>query len=307
MTYNDIKLATLQKMFCDVTTAEPTMLTKSYLDKMPYLLNCAIQRITAAGFGESKYAQIISAVPKNMLGDSPLYYKVRRVEGEETFRAHEGKSYFLEVFGKGTIKIFVGDELIKTIENTDENVFKKYKGNLKNDENKAVTLVFSGSSSFLHKNIAVYNDSFSSDDAVYEISEMKFYNMDEITSDFYKFDSESVVICDGENKAYGFMGEKTFCINGLISGVFKVPYIAYPQIITNSTSENAPLKLPEQLCGIIPYYIASELYLEEDSGLCVGWRNKFEAELREFVINGKRRPANRYRVVSLGGEALGNI
>lgn len=307
MTYNDIKLATLQKMFHDVTSTESTILTKPYLDKMPYLMNCAIQRITAAGFGERKYVEIISAVPKNLLGDSASYYKVQRVDGEEALRASEGKSYFLEVFGKGTVKIFVGDNLIKTIENNDENVFTKYKGNLSNGENKPVRLVFSGSSSFLHKNIAVYNDTFSSDAAVYEISEMKFYNMDEIAFDFYKFDSESPVICEGENKAYGFMGEKTFCINGLVSGVFRVPYIAYPQVIKNTTSEDAPLKIPEQLCGIIPYYIASELYLEEDSGLCVGWRNKFEAELREFVINGNRRPANRYSVVKLGGDNLGNI
>ena len=307
MTYNDIKLATLQKMFHDVTSTEPTILTKPYLDKMPYLLNYAIQRITAAGFGERKYVEIISSVPKNMLGNSAQYYKAMHIKEEERFRAPYGKSYFFQVFGKGTVRIFVGGELIKTIENKDENEFKKYKGHLENDENKAVELVFSGSSSFLRKNIAVYNDVFNSDDVVYEISEMKFYNMDELTQDFYKFDSESVVVCEGENKAYGFMGEKTFCINGLVSGVFKVPYIAYPQVVTNTTSEDAPLKIPGQLCGIIPYYMASELYLEEDSGLCVGWRNKFEAELREFVINGSRRPANRYRVVNLGGDTLGNI
>jgi len=307
MTYNDIKLATLQKMFHDVTTTEPTMVTKPYLDKMAYVLNCAIQRITASGFGERKYVEIISAVPKNMLGDSASFYKVKRVSGQESYKAPNGKSWFFEVCGKGTVRIYVGDELIKTVENTDETVFSKYKGNLSNDAKLPVTLNFSGDATFLRKNIAVYSDTFSSDKEVYEISEMKFFDMESVTSDFFKFDSENSVICDGENKAYGFMGEKTFCINGLISGVFKVPYIAYPQIITQETDGNEAIRLPENLCGIIPYYMASELYLEDDSGLCVGWRNKFETELREFVINHKRRPTNRFKLVSWGGDILGNI
>lgn len=307
MTYNDIKLATLQKMFHDTTSTEPTMITKPYIDKMAYVLNCAIQRITASGFGERKYVEIISAVPKNLLGDSASFYKVKRVSGSESFKAPKGKSWFFEVCGKGTIKIFVGDELIRTIENTNGNIFAKYKGILLNDENRPVTLQFDGDATFLHKNIAVYNDVFGSEDDVYEISEMKFFDMPEVSSDFYKFDSENSVICDGENKAYGFMGEKTFLVNGLISGVWKVPYIAYPQIITKDTSDEEKINLPENLCGIIPYYMASELYLEDDSGLCVGWRNKFETELREFVIDSRRRPANRYKFVSLGGEGFGDI
>lgn len=307
MTYKDIKLASLQKMFNDVTETEATMVTKPYLDKMAYVCNCAIERITAAGFGERKYAEIISAVPENMLGSSASLYKVKRAEGSEKFEAPKGKSWFFELFGKGTVKIYLGGKLIKTVVNTDESIFTKYKGIISNEEDKPVVLEFDGDSAFLRKNVAVYNDSYASEEDVYEISEMKIFDMSEITADFFKFDSENSVICDGDNTAYGFMGEKIFCVNGLKSGVWKVPYIAYPQLVTAETPDNQVINLPENLCGIIPYYIASELYLEDDSGLCVGWRNKFEAELREFVINGRRVPQNRYKIVALGGDRNGVV
>ena len=307
MTYNDIKLATLQKMFHDVTTTEPNMITKPYIDKMAYVCNCAIERITAAGFGKRKYAEIISKVPENLLGNSKEHYKVSRVNSKEEYKAPKGNSWFFELCGKGTVKIYLGKELIKTVENTDENTFTKHKGTISNDENKPVTLEFIGGNTYLKKNVAVYNDSFASADDVYEISEMKIFDMEKTAEDFFKFDSENTVICGSDNTAYGFMGEKIFCADGLKSGVWKVPYIAYPQLINSETPDSEIINLPENLCGIIPYYMASELYLEDDSGLCVGWRNKFEAELREFILNYKRRPSNRFKFVSLEGEQFGKI
>lgn len=306
MTYNDIKLATLQKMFHDVTNTTPTLVTKPYLEKMAYVCNCAIQKITAAGFGERKFYEIIRTVPHNILGQSGEHYKLNRITEGRKYTASRGKSYFFEICGAGTVKIFAGDTLIKTIENSETDTFKKYKGTISNDYNRPITVMFCGGNAYLVKNIAVYDEEYASDSEVYEISEMVVYDMSELVEDFYKFDSETDVVADSGN-SYGFLGEKCLCVNGLKSGVWKIPYIAYPQIITQNTSDDEEIKLPLSVCGIIPYYIASELYLEDDSGLCVGWRNKFEEELRTFSLSRRNRPYTKMKFVSLAGDLFGEL
>lgn len=306
MTYNEIKLATLQKMFHDVTDTVPTIVTKPYLEKMAYVCNCAIQRITASGFGERKFYEIILTVPCNLLGEKGDHYKLKRITEEQKYVASRGKSYFFEINGIGKVEIFVGDSLVKTVENTDSDSFKKVKGIISNDYNKPVTLKFCAGNAYLVKNVAVYDESYSLDSDVYEISEMAVYDMSKLADDFYKFDSETDIVADSGD-SYGFLGEKCFCVSGLKSGVWKIPYIAYPQIITDETPENEIIKLPKDVCGIIPYYIASELYLEDDSGLCVGWRNKFEEELRTFSLNRRNRPYNKMKFVSLAGDLFGEI
>lgn len=306
MTYNDIKLATLQKMFHDVTDTKSTLITKPYLEKMAYVCNCAIQRITASGFGERKFYELILTVPNNLLGKKGDHYKVSRISEDKKYTASAGRSYFFEMSGAGTVKIFVGNTLVKTIENGNNEGFTKYKGIISNDYNKPVTVMFCGGNTYLVKNVAVYDEKYESDSEVYEISEMAVYNMSELVYDFYKFDSETDIIADS-GKSYGFLGEKCFCVSGVESGVWKIPYIAYPQIITDETADDEEIRLPDYVCGIIPYYIASELYLEDDSGLCVGWRNKFEEELRTFALNRRNRPYTKMKFVSLAGDLFGEI
>lgn len=305
MTYKDIKLAVLQKMFYDVTDVIPSAMTKPYLEKMAYVCNSAIGRITAAGFGKRKYAEIISAVPENLLGNDSELYKARRIEKEHVLTALSGKSCFFEIYGKGRVKLFIGNKLEDVFENTEGTSFKKYKKAFSNAKNEPVRLVFEGSGSCLIKNVAVYSEFYENNSEIYEISEMKAYNLSVLCDDFYKLDGENSVICLGENTAYGFMGDSVFTVGGLESGMWRVPYIAYPKRIDEKTEDTEEIELPEYLCGLIPYYVASELYLEDDSGLCVGWRNKFEAELREYALNYERTPKNRYKIVSLGGDRFG--
>lgn len=306
MTYKNIKLASLQKMFHDVTDISPTEVTKPYLDKMAFACNTAINRITAAGFGKRKYAEITLPVPENLLGSDPILYKARRIEKRTVFTAPKGKSCFFEIYGKGTVKIYIGNKLFETVENTDEKNFKKYKKSFLNNEDKPVELVFESGNTYIVKNIAVYGNFYENDSEIYEISEIKEFNMPELFEDFYKFDEEISVICMGENHAYSFTGD-CFTVNGTLNGTWRVPYIAYPKIINDKTKDSDELDLPEYLCGIIPYYIAGELYLEDDSGLCVGWRNKFEAELREFKLNYGRIPKNRCEITEWGGGRFDGI
>lgn len=307
MTYKDIKLASLQKMFNDVTTTDETLVTKPYLQKMAYVCNCAIQKIAAAGFAKRKFKDIILTVPVNRLGDSKENYELTRITEDTDCVAPSGKSYYFELCGKATVKIYVGDSLVKTIENIDENVFTKHKGILSNDSDKPVKLSFLGGNAYLRKNTAVYDEVYENADDVYEISEMKFYDMETVADDFYKFDSQTSVICNADGNGYGFFGEKTFCVNGLKSGQWRVPYMAYPQIITDQTPDTQIIELPDEAAGLIPYYIASELYLEDDSGLCVGWRNKFEAELYEYALSRRSVPKNRMKFVNLAGDDFETI
>jgi hypothetical protein len=66
-------------------------------------------------------------------------------------------------------------------------------------------------------------------------------------------------------------------------------YHAYPQQITKDTPDNTVLSLDPEVAVLLPLYMASQLYKEDDNGLATQWRNEFEvarAELRPSESSG---------------------
>ena len=59
----------------------------------------------------------------------------------------------------------------------------------------------------------------------------------------------------------------------------RVPYYAYPQTITTSTTDNTNIAMDKDGCALLALYIASELFKEDDIGLATQWRNEFEVAL----------------------------
>ncbi len=53
--------------------------------------------------------------------------------------------------------------------------------------------------------------------------------------------------------------------------------------ITEATKESEKIKLPEEACDLIPLYIASQLYKDDDIAQATQYRNEFETGLQELV------------------------
>ena len=58
-----------------------------------------------------------------------------------------------------------------------------------------------------------------------------------------------------------------------------IKYRIIPERFTTTTSWNTLIDLPYNICSIVPLYLASELYKDDDISMSTAYRNQFEAEL----------------------------
>lgn len=304
MTYRELKLFSMQKMFHDITELAENSVTKPYLEKMPYVASCAVTRVATMGFAKKKSVQITKIAIANMIKnskDGDIPYTV--TEKDVVFEAKSGKAYYFECAGKGRAEIFAGEKKVKTVSFDTNAVFAKFKGIIENEKGLFVKIVFKAGEPYLVRNPAVYNADFAKDEDVFENGEYAKYDLKKLTADFFSFDSGRFVEekCTEAVNSFRFCGDGEIEIKNSASGSWNVPYLAYPTVINEETEDNEIIDLPYELCMILPFYIASELYLEEDSALAVGWRNKFEASLSEYASLKNCKGAKKARVVGLKG------
>ena len=55
--------------------------------------------------------------------------------------------------------------------------------------------------------------------------------------------------------------------------------------IENATEDTYEISLPEDACVLIPLYIASQLYKDDDIAQATAYRNEFEVGLQDLYIN----------------------
>ncbi len=311
MTYGELKLASLQKMFCDIKNLEENEVTKPYLDKMVYVTNCAITRACLIGEGIRKRFEIFKVKYPNMIKNYSDYHKLSAVcannSGGVKLYAEAGQSICVKLKGQGSIEIYVSNEKVNEYSFDTENEIT-YKTSFSNPSNTPVTVIFKTTSNLFFSYPAIYSEAFLNGE-IPDYAKEILYDFKELVADFYKFDSDNSVFEDCENNevSYSFKDESTFSIKGDAHGKWSVPYIAYPNVITEDTPDDTKIELSYELCLILPFYIASELYLEDDSGLSIGWRNKFESSLSEYAVLKKRSAKRKYEVVESGGEIYGAI
>ena len=58
-----------------------------------------------------------------------------------------------------------------------------------------------------------------------------------------------------------------------------IKYRIIPEIFTTSTPWDTIIDLPYNICAIVPLYLASELYKDDDISMSTAYRNQFETEL----------------------------
>lgn len=288
-TWEEIKIFTLQKMFelsGDALIENNT--TRPYIKSMPQAANEGLQLLATAGKFITRECNITQNPIENDLPMPLTHMEIKQHLNDDLppYTLLGGKAYYFEVDNPAVIEIKVGGVLVETITHTEKFGFAAYKGLINNPNNEMVSLEFKGGYPYQITNVALYKTNFASDDDVWSFVPEVRYNLREITRDFYKL--KEIVKQSGKTKyekttGYHREGESVIVLDGMERGLWKIIYYAYPDIITKLTPNDYQMALDPEVEVLLPLYMASQLFKDDDIGMATQWRNEFEvarAELR---------------------------
>lgn len=283
MNWQEIQISTLQKIFAITgDTLVSNTSTSPYIKSMPQVANEALQLLSTAGKYIIKSIEITQNPITNILANALYMMNIYQHTKEDVpYSAVGAKAYYFEVDSTATVEISVDGVIVKTINNTIKGKFTAYKGIIPNDSEKTVTITFKGLYPYNYRNIALYDVNFESDSDVWDYVSEQRYDLKELATDFYRL--KDIIYQAGFNEVryektsnYHMEDDSTLVLGGFNRGSWKVSYFAYPQKITKDTPPAEELALDPEVIVLLPLYMASQLFKDDDVGLAVGWRNEFE-------------------------------
>lgn len=285
-TWYDLKLAVLQKMFSADNTVVVDESTMGYIYAMPHCANEGLALLATAGKYVTRELKIAQMDIPNLVSES-LANAIHEFSDGFEYTADEGQSYYFECFGIGSCEIYVDDVLADTIliDNTGYEVFK---GLIENPDKKAVKFIFTTAFPMALKNIAIYRENFSDAEKVVPYTDKIKYDLKELAPDFYMIDPQGIYF-EGAYQKYlqtsDFYqeGTKTLVLDRDMIGSFTVYYRAYPVQITNETEDDYELPIDPEVYSLLPLYMASQLYKDDDNGIATAYRNEFEVGFERLV------------------------
>jgi hypothetical protein len=127
-----------------------------------------------------------------------------------------------------------------------------------------------------------YAEKFAEDSDVPDYQEYMRFDMKELIDDFYQL-SETDIYLERDGRPsylaasnYYQEADKTLVIPRSDTGVYTVYYKAYPGEITLSTPDDYDMSLDPEVAAILPLYMASQLYKDDDNAIATVYRNEFE-------------------------------
>lgn len=293
-TWGEIQIESLKKMFLNNTSIFEEDLEsmkndnkyKIYLNAMPQAANEGIAECMKRTRPYIKTVTFTQFPIDNALGNN---YKTMSYEGEKiTFESKGSLSYYFEIDNKATVDIYVEESKVKTIEvkKSNPSEYMTYKGFIENPDKKNVRIEFYGTNPFHIRNVALYNKNYNfGDNSTKYIPDYKPYNiydLSKLVSDFYKIEKIYHEDLNHElihNNDYIMEDDYTLVIDDSLTGNFILKYQPYQEKITLETSNDEEIQLPDEIAVILPLYIASQLYKDDDIAISTMYRNEFETAL----------------------------
>ena len=279
-TWFDIKLATLQKMFAaDGSTIVKDESTKDYIAGMPYVANEGLQLLSTAGKFIIKPLQITHNPVRNLIDSTSNLIQIE--SGDYKIEADGARSYYFQVSGKGTCEVSVNGVVVETITIDNKQGFVEYRGLVNNPTSQKVTLVFNSNYPMALKNVALYSATWETADEVQSYGEKSKYRLKELVPDFYMLDTTDIYYEGNDTpytqtQEYWQEGNTVLVLNREQIGNFTVYYKAYPEQITVDTADTYEMPIDEEVAPLLPLYMASQLYKDDDNGIATAYRNEFE-------------------------------
>ena len=279
-TWLDIKDASLRKMF-SLSGSEIKLdsNTKEYIYAMPQACNEALQMLATVGkFLVGKRTFIIQPL-KNLVGGTNQDFTLS--DSSIDFTGTGAKSYYFRATKGVEAQIYVGETLVDTVLCEDEN-YSPYKGLINNPDKAEVKISFYSLYPAHVMNIALYSATFADAEDIPANEEVMKFNLKELIPDFYQIYAGKVYIEKNGEPRYLAASEYYTEANDTIvfrsdrPGIYTVYYKRYAQNITNETPDDYEMPLDPEVAAIIPLYIASQLYKDDDNGIATTYRNEFE-------------------------------
>ena len=291
-TWGEIKLAALKKMDPSIQSLAISRTTKDYLNAIVPAANRGLQDLATAGKFMAKSHSIMLPDMENMLDED--HTAKQHINSDMIYGPEKAKSYYFEVSGKAEILIMLGGAVYKAIRNTEEG-YHVYKGIVNNPADEEVTIVFTGKYPYLYRNVALFDIEFEEDADVWEWNDKRRFELKKIIPDFYRLISDDVVLESNENaylkfKGYEWETDDTIIIDGTRQGIYTIHYYAYPQEITDDTSDDMVMSLDPEVAALLPVFIAAELYEDDDSSQAYYFRQQYQESkqtLMQTVTTGK--------------------
>lgn len=79
------------------------------------------------------------------------------------------------------------------------------------------------------------------------------------------------------------IGDKDLILDGSEAGTYRVYYYAYPVKATAETAGATDMQIDPDVASLVPLYMASQLWKEEEPGIATAYRNEFEIG-RELLV-----------------------
>lgn len=278
MTWGELKLACLLEMGDATTLAEADPET---IARMPTIANAGLQRLATVG----RYIKNCVEFSQTSLNDTNLVsggFSTVRVDKETTITAAGAKAYYFEVNNPCTVRVIVDGVLFKTITNTVSGKFTAYRGLVSGE---TVSLVFAKEYPYSFRNVCLYSVSFPSDADVQDYSPYVVYDLNEIAPGMFRPDVSNIAFQSGEdphwinNFGYEMLPQNMMKVSSEISGNFRIPYFAYPDVISQATTDNTVITCEIDGLELLKYYMCYHLYKGDDVTLATQWHNDFEEGL----------------------------
>lgn len=288
MKWKDIKLATLQKMFAaDGNTIPTDESTTDYLAGMPQVCNEALSILSRVGKFIIKSVEIAHNPIPSMIdtkGSDLLLTSTFHVSVDNA------KSFYFEFSGTGEFEMYVDGELSGKETLDSERSYSARRGML---EGKNIEFVFTPTYPFRIRNLAFYPCAFKDEKSIPEYRNKVHYDLLELAEDFYRIDS---IIHEDDSRyiqsnEYYLEGNRYLVLDRDMSGSYTVYYKAYPPEITINTLDDYEFPVDKEIAVLIPLYMASELYKDDDLSIATGYRNEFEVELERLSDASLQAPS----------------
>lgn len=106
-------------------------------------------------------------------------------------------------------------------------------------------------------------------------------DLNSVVDDLFQLKPNGIFFSDAEGRvlAYGeeeYHGNDYLLLNGRNCGVYRVYYRAYPLKATAETEGETDMQIDPDVASLVPLYMASQLYKDDDNAIATVYRNEFE-------------------------------
>ena len=135
-------------------------------------------------------------------------------------------------------------------------------------------------------------------------SPIKKYNLRELCKDFYSLKENHVYFNDEKSylrtRDFALEANDVFVLPADKKGTWTLYYNAYTASVDKNTPDDFELALDDEVAVLIPLYIASQLYKDDDFAQAIQFRNEFEVG-RELLIYGRNEDKGREAFENING------